>query len=58
MGFNRDKMYGFAKNSTASLSADELAVYRRLAGIFLGVDASALRKMLAEGELNEVMCDD
>ena len=50
-------MYGFAKNSKANLSADELEVYRRLATIFLEADDAMLRRMIAAGELKEVECD-
>ena len=35
-------MFGFAKNSKASLSDDELVVYRRLAEIFLGAGNAML----------------
>lgn len=51
-------MYGFAKSGRANLSVDELPAYRRLAAIFLGADTGTLGKMLAEGELNEVTCND
>ncbi len=50
-------MYGFAKNSKANLSDDELEVYRRLASIFLEADTAMLRRMIAAGELKEVECD-
>ena len=50
-------MYGFAKNSKSNLSDDELAVYRRLATVFLSADVAILRRMIAAGELKEVECD-
>jgi len=50
-------MYGFAKNSKANLSDDELEVYRRLAIVFLEADAAMLQKLIAAGELKEVECD-
>lgn len=51
-------MYGFAKNSKANLSDDELEVYRRLAIVFLEVDAAIVERLIAAGELKEVECDD
>ena len=51
-------MYRFAKNSKASLSDDELEVYRRLATIFLEADTAMLPVLIAAGELKEVECDD
>jgi len=51
-------IYGFAKNSKANLSDDELEVYRRLATVFLEADAAMLRRLIASGELKEVECDD
>ncbi len=51
-------MYRFAKNSKASLSDDELEVYRRLATIFLEADTAMLPRLIAAGELKEVECDD
>lgn len=51
-------MYGFAKNSKANLSDDELEVYRRLATVFLEADAAVLQRLIAAGELKEVECDD
>ena len=50
-------MYGFAKNSKANLSDDELEVYRRLATIFLEADVAMLQRLIAAGELKEVDCD-
>ena len=50
-------MYGFAKNRKANLTDDELVVYRRLAGIFLGADNAMLERLLAADELKEVDCD-
>jgi len=51
-------MYGFAKNSKANLSDDELEVYRRLATVFLKADAAMVQRLIAAGELKEVECDD
>ena len=50
-------MYGFAKNTKANLSNEELTVYRRLAVVFLKAPAVGVAAMVAEGELNEVDCD-
>ena len=51
-------MYGFAKNSKASLSDDELEVYRRLATAFLEADTAIMQRLIAADELKEVECDD
>ena len=51
-------MYGFAKNSKANLSDDELEMYRRLATAFLEADAAMVQRLIAAGELKEVECDD
>ena len=51
-------MYGFAKNSKANLSDDELEVYRRLASIFFEADTAMLQRLIAAGELKQVECDD
>ena len=50
-------MYGFAKNSKANLSDDELEVYRRLATVFLEADAEVVQRLIDTGELKEVECD-
>lgn len=50
-------MYGFAKNSKANLSDDELEVYRRLATVFFEADAAMLQRLIAADELKEVECD-
>ncbi len=50
-------MYGFAKNSKANLSDDELEVYRQLTAVFLEADAAMLQRLVAAGELNRVECD-
>jgi len=51
-------MYGFAKNSKANLSDDELEVYPRLASIFFEADTAMLQRLIAAGELKQVECDD
>ena len=50
-------MYGFAKNSKANLSYDELEVYRRFATVFFEADAAMLQRLIAADELKEVECD-
>ena len=50
-------MYGFAKSGRANLTAGELAVYKKLAVVFLGASAKELDGLLDSGELNEVACD-
>ena len=51
-------MYGFAKNSKANLSDNELEVYRRLATVFLEANVGTLQRLIGTGELKEVKCDD
>ena len=50
-------MYGFAKSGQANLTDGELAVYKKLAVVFLGASAKELDGLLDSGELNEVACD-
>ena len=44
-------MYGFAKNSKANLSDDELEVYRRPVAAFLKADAAVLQRLVDADEL-------
>ncbi len=47
-------VYGFAKNSRASIDEREEKIYRQLAKEFLGMDEKALKKMLEKNKLFEV----
>jgi hypothetical protein len=50
-------MYGFAKNRKANLTKEELAVYRRLAKVFLDAADSQITDLMDDGELSEIPCD-
>jgi hypothetical protein len=49
--------YGFAKSRKADLTEDELAVYRRLAKLYLGIGTLEFEKLVAAEMLTEVTCD-
>ncbi len=49
-------VYGFAKSGKADLTDDELAVYRRLARLYLDADAADFAKLVAAEMLTEVRC--
>ena len=48
---------GFAKNQKANVTPKELKALKRLAAVFLGLDAEALAKAVAAGEIAEVTND-
>jgi hypothetical protein len=50
-------VYGFAKNEKANVAPKELRALKKLAAIFLGLDAEALEKASAAGEIAEVRDD-
>jgi hypothetical protein len=50
-------LFGFEKNERATIDDKELAVLQKAAAIFLEMDANALDRALAAGELTE-MCDE
>ncbi|HEX7761152.1 MAG TPA: type II toxin-antitoxin system RelE/ParE family toxin [Caulobacteraceae bacterium] len=50
-------VHGFAKNEKANITPKELKALKRLAVTFLGLDAKALEKASAAGEIAEVTGD-
>lgn len=50
-------LYGFAKSGKADLSEKELAIYKRLAGVFLSLQDSAVVELVGSRELIEVICN-
>jgi len=50
-------VHGFAKNEKANITPKELKVLKKLAASFLGLDAEALKKVSAAGEIAEVRND-
>jgi hypothetical protein len=51
-------VHGFAKNEKANITPKELKALKKLAASFLGLDAEALEKVRAAGEITEVTSDD
>ncbi len=49
--------HGFAKNEKANITPKELKALKKLANTFLGLDAEALKKASAAGEIAEVGSD-
>lgn len=49
--------YGFAKNERDNITVSELAEFRALAKVLLGVDDSRLAKAVENGTLVEVSAD-
>jgi hypothetical protein len=50
-------VHGFAKNQMANITPKELKALKTLASTFLGLDAEALEKASAAGEIAEVRND-
>jgi len=50
-------VHGFAKNEKANVTPKELKALKALAGVLLGLDAAALAKASAAGEIAEVRSD-
>lgn len=50
-------VHGFAKNDKANITPKELKALKKLAVVFLGLDAPALEKARAAGEITEVVSD-
>lgn len=50
-------VHGFAKNEKANVTSRELKALKKLAATFLGLDAEALKKVSAAGEIAEVTND-
>lgn len=49
--------YLYAKQDRSSIDADELAAFRKLAGVYARIKPSELAQMLVEGELEELIDD-
>jgi len=50
-------VHGFAKNEKANITPKELKALKQLANTFLGLDAEALKKASAAGEIAEIRSD-
>jgi hypothetical protein len=50
-------VHGFAKNEKANITPKELKALKKLAASFLSLDAEALKKVSAAGEIAEVRND-
>lgn len=50
-------VHGFAKNQKANVAPRELKALKVLADVLLGLDAEALRRAIAEGEISKVTKD-
>lgn len=50
-------VHGFAKNAKANVTAKELKALKKLAAVLTGLDAGALEKASAAGEITEVLND-
>ena len=50
-------VYGFAKNERDNIGPDELNFWRKVAGAFVMMDDAALRALVAEQEIVEVVDD-
>ena len=50
-------VHGFAKNEKANITPKELKALKKLAASLLGLDAEALKKVSAAGEIAEVTND-
>jgi len=51
-------VHGFAKSDRENLRRRELRAVRALADEMLGIDVAGLEAMLANGTIDEVICDD
>jgi hypothetical protein len=51
-------VHGFAKNQKPNVSAKELQALKKLAAVLLALDAGALAKAIAAGEIAEVIGGD
>jgi hypothetical protein len=47
-------LYGFAKSDRANVDDDELEAWRRIARVYLGLDAEKLEQAVAAKEITEV----
>ena len=51
-------VHGFAKNERDNIRDDELEAFRMLAAMMMAYDDDALAKVMENGTLTEVMCND
>lgn len=51
-------VYGFAKSARDNIRRDELAAFRKLAGVMLALDGKALSAAMANGTIMEIACDE
>lgn len=51
-------VHGFAKNEKDNIGKDELLAFKKLASELLAYDDDALARVVAEGTLTEVMCNE
>ena len=47
-------VYGFAKNERDNIESQEVLALKRLAAVLLGMDETAINKLLADNELKEI----
>jgi len=47
-------VYGFAKNDRDNIENQEMLALKRLAAVLLGMDANAIKQLLADNELKEI----
>jgi hypothetical protein len=47
-------VYGFAKNNRDNIENQEMLALKRLAAVLLGMDANAIKQLLADKELKEI----
>ena len=50
-------LYGFAKSERGNVRPDQLAELKLYAGCWLGLDEAKIERALADGDLQEVVCD-
>ena len=51
-------VHGFAKNERDNIRDDELEAFRMLVALMMAYDDDALAKVMENGTLTEVMCND
>lgn len=51
-------VFGFAKNDTGNISADDLKIFKSTAKATLALPKATLEMLLLSGELTEVICDE
>lgn len=51
-------VYGFAKSERGNIGESELVFWRKVAAVFLGLDAVKMQEAVALEEIEEVICHD